>query len=78
MKNKPFISQELMHKLAEAVENRDPNASKMIRELIDHHSTSFNEMRYLEGLLVILGENPGELEDAPDIDNDPEEYWEEY
>tara|TARA_Y100001968_G_C19354646_1_gene716517 strand:+ start:617 stop:832 length:216 start_codon:yes stop_codon:yes gene_type:complete len=69
---------ETMQRLSKAVEDGDPLASKRIRELLENPSISFNEMRYLEGLLVILGESPGELEDAPDIDNDPEEYWEEY
>ena len=68
----------IMQDLTRAVEDRDPEVSKKIRELMDNPVITFNQMRYLEGLLVILGENPGELEDAPDIDNDPEEYWEEY
>ena len=64
--------------LANAVENAEPMASKRIKQLLDNPNLSFNQMRYLEGLLLVLGESPGELEDAPDIDNDPEEYWEEY
>ena len=67
-----------MQDLSKAVEDRDPEVSKKIRAFMDNPETTFNQMRYLEGLLVILGESPGELEDAPDIDNDPEEYWEEY
>ena len=34
-------------------------------------------MRYLEGLLILLGERPGELEDPPDFEDDPDEYWQE-
>ena len=34
-------------------------------------------MRYLEGLLILLGEKSGELEDPPDIEDDPDEYWQE-
>ena len=36
-----------------------------------------SEMRYLEGLLILLGENPGELEEPPDVEDDPDEYWQE-
>tara|TARA_Y100001968_G_C18744500_1_gene430495 strand:+ start:212 stop:445 length:234 start_codon:yes stop_codon:yes gene_type:complete len=68
----------MIETLSKAVENKEPTAGMRIKELLDNPRISFNEMRYLEGLLVILGESPGELEDAPDIDNDPEEYWEEY
>ena len=35
-------------------------------------------MRYLEGLLMMLGESAGELEDPPDFEDNLEEYWEEY
>ena len=69
---------ELIESLSKAVEERDPMASYKIRKLMDDPSITFNQMRYLEGLLLILGESPGELEDPPDIDNDPEEFWEEY
>ena len=65
-------------KLSEAVEKGQVNVLDEIKELMEHPDTSFNEMRYLEGLLRILGEMPGELEDPPDIEEDPEEYWEEY
>ena len=69
---------ETIQNLSKAVEDRDPQVSMRIRALLDDPNVTFNQMRYLEGLLVILGESPGELEDAPDIDTDPEEYWEEY
>ena len=60
-----------------AVEEKDPNASKRIKQLLSS-SENQSEMRYLEGLLLMLGESPGELEDAPDYEDDQEEYWEEY
>tara|TARA_Y100001968_G_scaffold76084_2_gene67549 strand:- start:224 stop:454 length:231 start_codon:yes stop_codon:yes gene_type:complete len=63
--------------LTKAVEEGDPAASKKIRELLNS-SQNLSEMRYLEGLLLMLGESPGELEEHPDIEDDPEEYWEEY
>ena len=69
---------QILRKLSKAVEEGDPDASRKIRELIDNPGITFSQMRYLEGLLLVLGESPGELEDAPDIDYDPEEYWEEY
>ena len=64
--------------LSKAVEEGIPDTAIKIRELMDNPSTTYNEMRYLEGLLLILGEKPGELEDPPDFEDDPEEYWEEY
>ena len=62
--------------LTKAVEGADPEASKKIK---DHLNKSDNpsEMRYLEGLLILLGEKPGELEDPPDYEDDPDEYWKE-
>ena len=63
--------------LSKAVEEGDPTASVKIKELLNA-SDDPSIMRYLEGLLMTLGENPGELEDAPDFEDDPEEYWEEY
>ena len=69
---------EAFSSLSKAVEKGDPEAPFRIRALMEKPETSFNEMRYLEGLLMITGESPGELEDAPDIEDDPEEYWEEY
>ncbi len=64
-------------KLTNAVEVGDPMAAKMIKEKLDK-SDDPSQMRYLEGLLLLLGETPGELEDPPDYEDDPEEYWEEY
>ena len=55
------------------MEEGDPNAGSRIKELLNK-SEDPSEMRYLEGLLLLLGENPGELEDPPDIEDDPEEY----
>ena len=63
--------------LTEAVESGDPKAAKLIKEQLNN-SDNTSEMRYLEGLLLLLGEKPGELEDPPDQEIDPEEYWEEY
>jgi len=72
------ISQELFASLSKAVEDGDPYVGERIKTLMDKPEITFNQMRYLEGLLMILGENPGEFEDPPDIEDDPEEYWEEY
>ena len=63
--------------LSNAVEKGDPNAAKKVKERLNK-SEDPSEMRYLEGLLLLLGEQPGELEDPPDYEDDPEEYWEEY
>tara|TARA_Y100001968_G_C19433062_1_gene758105 strand:- start:467 stop:697 length:231 start_codon:yes stop_codon:yes gene_type:complete len=63
--------------LSKAVENSDPNAAEKIRQVLNS-SEDPSEMRYLEGLLMMLGESIGELEDPPDIEDDIEEYWEEY
>ena len=65
-----------LYLLTKAVEEGDPEAAKKVR---DHLSKSENtsEMRYLEGLLLLLGEQPGELEDPPDYEDDPDEYWQE-
>ena len=60
-------------KLSKAVEEGDPEAGSRIKELLNQ-SEDPSEMRYLEGLLLLLGETPGELEDPPDIEDDPEEY----
>ncbi|WP_320663976.1 hypothetical protein [Prochlorococcus sp. MIT 1223] len=70
-------SEKIFYALSKAVENNDPNAAKRIREILNS-SEDPSEMRYLEGLLMMLGESPGELEDPPDIEDDQEEYWEEY
>ena len=59
--------------LSKAVEEDDPEVVKKIRDLLSS-SEDPSEMRYLEGLLLLLGETPGELEDPPDIEDDPEEY----
>ena len=50
--------------------------AKKVKELLDK-SDNPSEMRYLEGLLILLGEKPGELEDPPDVEDDPDEYWQE-
>ena len=63
--------------LSDAVEKGDPEAARKIKDRLNQ-SDNPSEMRYLEGLLLLLGEKPGELEDPPDYENDPEEYWEEY
>ena len=67
----------LFYSLSKAVERNDPEVEKEIREQLKS-SDNISEMRYLEGLLMLLGKEAGELEDPPDIENDPEEYWEEY
>ena len=67
----------LFYKLSDAVERNEPEIDQKIRELLKS-SKNESEMRYLEGLLMLLGKNLGELEDPPDIEHDPEEYWEEY
>ena len=75
--SKKSSKSEIFYQLSQAVENEDPQASKKIRQLLKA-SQDLSEMRYLEGLLMMLGEPTGELEDPPDQENDPEEYWEEY
>ena len=62
--------------LTKAAEEGDPEAIKKIK-LHLNQSDSPSEMRYLEGLLILLGEQPGELEDPPDYEDDPDEYWQE-
>ena len=62
--------------LTKAVEEGDPEASKAIKNRLSK-SDNPSEMRYLEGLLILLGEKPGELEDPPDFEDDPDEYWQE-
>tara|TARA_Y100001968_G_scaffold329791_1_gene379975 strand:+ start:682 stop:912 length:231 start_codon:yes stop_codon:yes gene_type:complete len=71
------LKDSIFYNLSKAVENSEPEVEKRIKELLKS-SQNESEMRYLEGLLLLLGENPGELEDPPDIEHDPEEYWEEY
>ena len=65
-----------LYLLTKAVEKGDPKATKKVKELLNK-SDNPSEMRYLEGLLILLGEQPGELEDSPDFENDPDEYWQE-
>ena len=62
--------------LTQAVETGDPAATKKVKERLNK-SDNPSEMRYLEGLLILLGERPGELEDPPDFEDDPDEYWQE-
>tara|TARA_Y100001968_G_scaffold312486_1_gene335706 strand:- start:559 stop:789 length:231 start_codon:yes stop_codon:yes gene_type:complete len=76
MTEKEFDSQ-IFYLLAKAVEENDPKVASKIREVLNS-SKDLSEMRYLEGLLLMLGESTGELEDPPDIEDDQEEYWEEY
>ena len=65
-----------LYLLTKAVEKGDPQVSKKVKDRLDK-SNDPSEMRYLEGLLILLGEKPGELEDPPDVENDPDEYWQE-
>ena len=60
--------------LTKAIERGDPDASKEVKELLNK-SDNPSEMRYLEGLLILLGERPGEVEDPPDFEDDPDEYF---
>ena len=65
-----------LYLLSNAVEKGDPTAAKKVKDRLNS-SEDPSEMRYLEGLLLMLGERPGELEDSPDYENDPDEYWQE-
>ena len=65
-----------LYLLTEAVEKGDPEATKKVKDRLSK-SDNPSEMRYLEGLLILLGEKPGELEDPPDFEDDPDEYWQE-
>ncbi len=65
------------YSLAKGVEEGEPNIAEKIKEILSS-SDNPSEMRYLEGLLMMLGESPGELEDPPDFEDNQEEYWEEY
>ena len=59
-----------LYLLTEAVEQGgDPQIAKKVKEKLDK-SEDPSEMRYLEGLLILLGEKPGELEDPPDDEDD--------
>ena len=62
--------------LTKDIEKGDPDAAKKVKARLDN-SDDPSEMRYLEGLLILLGEKPGELEDPPDVEDDPDEYWQE-
>tara|TARA_Y100001968_G_C19298492_1_gene687821 strand:- start:782 stop:1027 length:246 start_codon:yes stop_codon:yes gene_type:complete len=65
-----------LYLLTKAIEDGDPDASKKVKDRLKK-SDDPSEMRYLEGLLILLGEKPGELEDPPDFEDDPDEYWKE-
>ena len=65
-----------LYLLTKAVEGGDPEATKKVKDRLNK-SDNPSEMRYLEGLLILLGEEPGELEEPPDFENDPDEYWQE-
>ena len=65
-----------LYLLTKAVEEGDPQVAKKVKDLLDKADDP-SEMRYLEGLLILLGEKPGELEDLPDVEDDPDEYWQE-
>ena len=62
--------------LTKAVEEGDPGAITKVKDRLNR-SDDPSEMRYLEGLLILLGEQPGELEDPPDFEDDPDQYWQE-
>ena len=65
-----------LYLLTQAVEQGDPTVAQKVKDRLDN-SDNPSEMRYLEGLLILLGEKPGELEDPPDVEDDPDEYWKE-
>ena len=65
-----------LYLLTRAIEGGDPEAAKKVKEQLNNTDDP-SEMRYLEGLLILLGERPGELEDSPDCEDDPDEYWQE-
>ena len=62
--------------LSKAVEEGDTEAIKKVKYYLIQ-SDNPSEMRYLEGLIILLGEQPGELEDPPDYEDDPDQYWKE-
>ena len=62
--------------LTKAVEKGDPKVAQKVKDRLEK-SDDPSEMRYLEGLLILLGEKAGELEDQPDVEDDPDEYWQE-
>ena len=63
-----------LYLLTKAVEREDPQVAQKVKDRLDKAEDP-SEMRYLEGLLILLGEKPGELEDPPDFEDDPDEYW---
>ena len=65
-----------LYLLTQAIEQGDPEATNKVKDRLNK-SDNPSEMRYLEGLLILLGEKPGELEDPPDFEDDPDEYWQE-
>ena len=65
-----------LYLLSKAVEEGDPRAITRVKDRLNR-SDDPSEMRYLEGLLILLGEEPGELEDPPDFEDDPDQYWQE-
>ena len=65
-----------LYLLTKAVEKGDPEIAREVKDRLDK-SDNPSEMRYLEGLLILLGEDPGELEEPPDFEDDPDEYWRE-
>ena len=70
-------TEDIFQKLSREVEENKPGVANEIRKLLQN-SEDPSKMRYLEGLLLMLNESAGELEDPPDIEDDIEEYWEEY
>ncbi len=74
--NKIDSNSDPIYLLTKAVEDNDPEAASKVKDRLNK-SDDPSEMRYLEGLLILLGEPPGELEDSPDCEDDPDEYWQE-
>ena len=63
-----------LYLLTKDIEKGDPDAAKKVKARLDK-SDDPSEMRYLEGLLILLGEQPGELEDPPAYEDDPDQFW---
>ena len=63
-----------LYLLTKAVEQGEPSVAQKVKDRLNR-SEDPSEMRYLEGLLILLGEKPGELEDPPDVEDDPDEDW---
>tara|TARA_Y100001968_G_scaffold324111_1_gene362835 strand:- start:137 stop:382 length:246 start_codon:yes stop_codon:yes gene_type:complete len=74
--NEIDLTNDPLYLLTKAVEKGDPGAAKKVKDRLDNADDP-SEMRYLEGLLILLGEQPGELEDPPDFEDDPDQYWQE-